>query len=133
MAPRSVLALLPLLVGCTASQPADAPRPEGDEVLLGQTDVSFYADQGSIAVGDPSAPGHLRVRVSGRPMTIRALRVIYADGAEHAVRVELPFDEPRYSPVISLPNPPRPLQRVDLYYRSDAPPETRATVQVFGS
>ena len=132
MAHRSILYLLPL-VGCAAGAEPRAPEPGADEVLLGRADVSFYADQGTVAVGNVSAPAHLRVHVSGRPMTIRALRVVYSDGAEHAVKVELPFDEATFSPVIALPDPPRPLQRVDVYYRSDAPPETRATVHVFGS
>jgi hypothetical protein len=121
--------LLPGVAGCSLH----ARAPDEGSVLLGVREVSMYDEHQSIAVAIQDQPIHqLHVEVSGRPLQIYDVRVTFDDGRQVAIGTQLDF-VPTPSHRIELPGPPATVRRVDLWYRSDAPPETYATIRLFGS
>jgi len=102
-------------------------------VLLGSRKVSFLGDRDVVQVG-PARGGFdgLKLHVSGSPLEMYDVRVVFGDGTAYSPETRLHFDQGSWTRSIDLPGNSRQIRRIEFRYRSVGVRTGRATVQLFG-
>ena len=113
-----------LLVACASAG--------GDWELLGETDVNFQLDRGSIDVGRGEERFHeIKIVAKGGLVRISDVWVVFGDGSTFHPRTRTRFEAGRGSRVIDLPGGARVMRRIDVVCRWETE-NARLTVSVYG-
>ena len=111
-----------LLVACASAG--------GDWELLGETDVNFQLDRGSIDVDRGEDRFHeIKIFVKGGLVRISDVWVVFGDGSTFHPRTRTRFKTG--SRVIDLPGGARVIRRIDVAYRWETE-SARLTLSVYG-
>jgi hypothetical protein len=119
--------------GYAAPQPAPGAQPQAGGQFLGAREVSFRADHDVIHVG--AADGRfrrIRLHVSGAPLEMHNVRVVFGDGSMYSPPTRLHFAQGSWSRDIDLPGDARVIRRVEFWYDTRGVRHGRAQVQLFG-
>jgi len=117
-----------------AATPAGPAATPGARVTpLGTRTVSFVGDKDTIMVtGQQGLFRKLRLRVSGSPLEMYNVRVVFGDGTAYSPNTRLDFAQGSWTRAIDLPGNKRVIRKIEFWYRSKGPRTGRATVQAFG-
>lgn len=115
-----------------ASHTDGGPRQGGPE-LLGARAVGLHADHDVIEVGGSEGRfRRIRLHVSGAPLDMHNVRVVFGDGSSFSPPTRLRFDQGSASRDIDLPGAARVIRRVEFWYNTRGVRHGRAHVQLFG-
>lgn len=110
-----------------------SPPPAKKVTHLGTRKVSFAADKDTVMVtARDGLFKALQLRVSGSPMEMYNVRVVFGDGTAYSPNTRMNFAQGSWTRQIDLPGGKRIIRKVEFWYRSKGPRSGRATVQVFG-
>ena len=113
--------------GCATARAGETWR------LLGQRAIEYRLDRDEIVVGADEGRFHqLQLRVRSAPVTLRDLKVHFADGSVQDVAIRKRIPAGGESRVIDLAGGERVLQKVVFWYDTPRRRSGRAVVQLYG-
>jgi hypothetical protein len=117
---------------CGAPPALEAPSPQGEGILLGQSHVDSRHDHDNIKVGrvDGTFRG-IQLQVAGGPVEFDHVVVHFGNGSSEPIPVRYRIEDGGSTRLIELPGARRVIRSVELWYSKGAW-EGRPTVTLFG-